>query len=149
MCVCMYMLFSSLFIGAFQWPITSSVTLTFNLNWISALTTVPLPWVKSKPKVMPNLAVSIQSRTQSNACSRVRVGIGSGETESICVRFLTQCLSFWSHDSQWNYESHSVSPEPMPTLTREQALLWVRDWCQYDLKVLFCIWLILISYPGL
>ena len=27
-----YMLFSSLPIGAFQWPITSSVTLTFNLN---------------------------------------------------------------------------------------------------------------------
>ncbi len=35
-----------------------------------------------------------QSRTQSNACSRVRVGIGSGETESICVRFLTQRLSY-------------------------------------------------------
>ena len=31
---------------------------------------------------------------QSNACSRVRVGIGSGETESICVRFLTQRLSY-------------------------------------------------------
>ena len=35
-----------------------------------------------------------QSRTQSNACSRVRVGIGSGETESICVRFLTHRLSY-------------------------------------------------------
>ncbi len=31
-CICMYVLFSSLPIGAFHWPITSSVTLTFNLN---------------------------------------------------------------------------------------------------------------------
>ena len=36
----------------------------------------------------------MQSRAQSNACSRVRIGIGSGETESICVRFLTQRLSY-------------------------------------------------------
>ena len=34
-----------------------------------------------------------KSRIQGNACSRVRVGVGSGETESICVRFLTQRLS--------------------------------------------------------
>ncbi len=32
MYVCM--LFSSLPIGPFQWPITSSITLTFNLNWL-------------------------------------------------------------------------------------------------------------------
>ncbi len=30
--LCYVMLFSSLPIGAFQWPITSSITLTFNLN---------------------------------------------------------------------------------------------------------------------
>ena len=30
---------------------------------------------------LPIMHVSIQSRTQSYACSRIRVGIGSGETE--------------------------------------------------------------------
>ena len=53
--------------------------------------------------------------------NEIRNFIGCREINN-CVRNLTQI--------------DSVSPEPMPTLTCEQALLWVRDW----LRPCLCVW---------